>query len=56
MIWAVMTKGKYKDYQLTSTHIDSHAKLVVVGQNSKIMNRSGKSADVMPFSSECAKL
>ena len=39
MIWAVTTKGEYKDDQMTSTQIDFHANMVVVGQHATIINR-----------------
>ena len=41
---------------MTSTHLDSHANMVVVGKYVTIINRSGKSADMRPFSGDCSKL
>ena len=49
MIWAATTKGEYKDDQMTSTQLDSHANMVVVGKYATIINRSGKIADVRHF-------
>ena len=56
MIWAGTTEGDYKDDQMNSTQIDFHASTVVLGKYATIINRSGKSADVRPFSSDCSKL
>ena len=56
MILASTTKGEYNDDQITSTQLDSNANMVVVGQHSNIINWSGKSADVSPFSIDCSKL
>ena len=41
---------------MTSIHIDSHANMVFVFKHATIINQSGKSADVMPFLSDCSKL
>ena len=40
----------------TSTQLDSHANMVVVGQHATVFGHSGKSADVRPFSNDCSKL
>ena len=56
MFWSVTTEGEYKDDQMTSTQLDSHTNMVVVGKYSTIINRSVKSANVRPFSSDCSKL
>ena len=40
----------------TTTQLDSHANMVVVGEHATVFGRSGKSADVRPFSSDCSKL
>ena len=47
--------GEYKDDQMTSTQLDSHANTVVVGQNYTIINQSGNSANVRKLSSDCSK-
>ena len=41
---------------MTSTHLDSHTNMVVVGQHATIINIPGKSADVRPLLSDCSKL
>ena len=41
---------------MTSTQLYSHSNMVVVGKYATIINRSGNSADVRPFSSDCSKL
>ena len=56
MIWEATTEGEYKDDQINSTQIYSHENMVVVGKYTTIINRSGKSADVRPLSSDCSKL
>ena len=40
----------------SSTQLDSHANMVVVGGHASVFGCSGKSADVRPFSSDCSKL
>ena len=40
----------------TSTQLDSHANMVVVGNHTSVFGHSGKSADVRPFSNDCSKL
>ena len=45
-----------KDDELSTTQLDSHANMVVVGNNATIFSNSGKSADVRPFSSKCSKM
>ena len=47
--------GDNDDHQ-TSTQLDSHANMVVVGSHASVFGHSGKSADVRPFSSDCSKL
>ena len=42
--------------QETSTQLDSHANMVVVGGHASVFGHSGKSADVRPFSNDCSKL
>ena len=41
---------------MTSTQLDSHTNMVVVGQHATIINIPGKSADVRPLLSDCSKL
>ena len=40
----------------TSTQLDSHANMAVVGDHATVFSRSGRKADVKPFSSDCSKL
>ena len=47
--------GDNDDHQ-TSTQLDSHANMVVVGSHASVFGHSGRSADVRPFSSDCSKL
>eukprot|EP00956_Cyclotella_meneghiniana_P044141 scaffold303339_cov89-Cyclotella_meneghiniana.AAC.2 len=40
----------------STTELDSHANMVVVGKNSTIVSRTGQYADVHAFSDECDHL
>ena len=40
----------------TTTQLDSHANMVVVGGHATVFGKSDKSCDVRPFSSDCSKL
>ena len=51
MIWSATTEGEYKHDHMNSTQLESHEKMVVVGQHDTIINQSGKSSDVRPLSS-----
>ena len=44
------------DQETTTTQLDSHANMVVVGGHATVFGKSGKSCDVRPFSSDCHKL
>ena len=44
------------DQEPTTTQLDSHANMVVVGGHATVFGKSGKSCDVRPFSSDCHKL
>ena len=55
MIWATTVGGK-DDQQSSTTELDSHANMVVVGAQATILNRSGKYAEVRAFSNECSTL
>ena len=44
------------DDQQTSTQLDSHTNMVVVGSYASVFGHSGKSADVRSFSSDYSKL
>ena len=41
---------------MTSIHLDSHENMVFLVKYATIINQSGKSADVVPFLSDCSKL
>ncbi len=47
--------GNHDENQST-TQLDSHANMVVVGSQATVFGQSGKSADVQPFSNDCSKL
>ena len=55
-VWATTADMGNKDDQETSTQLDSHANMVVVGGHASVFGHSGKSADVRPFSNDCSKL
>ena len=56
VIWATTTSVDDKDDKMTSTQLDSHVNMAVVGCHSTVINRSGKSADVRPFSKDCSQI
>ena len=45
-----------KDDKMTSTELDSHTNIAVVGRHTTVINRSGKSADVRSFSKDCSQM
>ena len=55
MIWAT-TVGCKGDYNSSTTELDSHANMIVLGEQATIINRSGKYAEVRAFSNECSTL
>ena len=55
MIWAT-TVGDKGDYESSTTELDSHANMTVLGEQATIINRSGKYDEVRPFSNECSTL
>ena len=55
MIWAA-TVGCKGDYESSTTELDSHANMIVLGEQARIINRSGKYAEVRAFSNECSTL
>ena len=44
------------DYLPSKTELDSHANMAVVGENALIIEDTGKTVDVKPFTSECKTL
>ena len=55
VVWATTTDMEDKD-DTTTTHLDSHANMVMAGRHATIISKSGKSADVRPFSKDCSKM
>ena len=55
MIWATTT-GQQDVGMLGSTQLDSHANMVVIGDQATIIQTAQQTADVRPFSNECSKL
>ena len=41
---------------MTATHLDLHANMVVAGRHATIISKSGRSAYVRPFSEDCSKM
>ena len=56
MIEATTNDKEYDDDENTSTHLDSHANMTVAGRHATLINKSGKSADVRPFSKDFSKM
>ena len=56
VIWDTTTNKEYDDDKKTSTHLDSHANMTVAGRHDTVINKSGNSADVRPFSKDCSKI
>ena len=56
MLWAATNEGEYKDDQMTPTQRDSHENMVVIGPHATIINRSGKSTNIRPLSSDYSRL
>ncbi len=55
-IWATRADMGNNDNHETSTQLDSHANMVVIGGHASVFGHLGKSADVRPFSNNCSKL
>ena len=55
-IYATEMGGKDDDNDASTTELDSHANMIVVGAQATIIQRSGRSAEVRAFSEECTKL
>ena len=55
-VWATTAEGGANDGQETTTQLDSHANMVVVGGHATVFSKSGRKADVRPFSNDCNKL
>ena len=56
VIWAMTTDKEYNNDEKTSPHLDSHANMTVAGCHATVINKSGKSADVRPFTKDCSKM
>ena len=48
--------GNRDDQNSATTQLDSHANMIVVGNQATVFGNSGKEADVKPFSNDCSKL
>ena len=55
-IYATEVGGKDDDNDASTTELDSHANMIVVGAQATIIQRSGHSAEGRAFSKECTKL
>ena len=55
-IWATTTMGDKNYQQMSSIQLDSHANMVVVVKQACIIQLSGESASVRPFSNECSNM
>ena len=44
------------DEETTTTQLDTHANMVVLGSQATVFGQSGRRCDVRPFSSDCSKL
>ena len=57
MICATATdKIVTNDDQPSSTYLDSHAHMAVVGNNVTVVNQTGKCADIRPFSQDLSRM
>ena len=56
VIWAITTSVDDEDDKMTSTQLESHTNIAIVGCHATVTNRSGKSADVWPFSKDCSQM
>ena len=56
VIWTTTNDKEYDNDKKTSTHLDSHANMTVTGRHATVINKSGKSDDVQPFSNDCSKM
>ncbi len=56
-IWATTARMGQDNRENLTTQLDSHANMVVVGEQATIFGRTlGKCANVRPFSKDCSKL
>ena len=53
---SLKTKQNGENVSYHKTELDSHANMAVVGNNCVIINDTGKTADVKPFTSDCNTL
>ena len=56
MIWATTAMRDKNDRNISSTQLDSHTYMLVVGKQACILHHSRKSANVRPFPNECSKM
>jgi len=55
-VWATAANMGDNDDKSSTTQLDSHANMVVIGKHATVFGKTGKEADVRPFSNECSKL
>ena len=56
-VWATAAGMGNSDRYETTTQLDSHANMAVVGCHASVFGQvPGRCADVRPFSSDCSKL
>ena len=55
-IYATEMGGKDDENKASTTELDSHANMIVVGAQATIIQQSGRSAEVRAFSNECSTL
>ena len=55
-VWTTISDAGVEEEEATTSQLDSHANMIVVGSQATILGDSGQSADVKPFSKDCSKL
>ena len=55
-VWATTSDVRGSDSDVTTTQLDSHANMIVVGSQATVFGNSGRTADVKPFSNDYSKL
>ena len=56
MIWSTNTMGGKDDGTKSTTELDTHDNMVVVGHQAMIINQYGRYSEVRAFSDECETL
>ena len=55
-VWATTAKMGCDDEDMSTTQLDSHANMVIIGHQATVLEHTGKCTDVRPFSNDCSKL